>query len=118
VKPRERIDLWRADAAVLRRRGARRTAALMERLASELEEDLDEGPVELVDLARAVELSGFTRGHLRRRLKEGALVNHGTPDTPLLRVGDLPRKASRPLPSPRPAAASSRRVALMVAGRV
>jgi hypothetical protein len=118
MTPQERIDFWREDAAVLRRRGARRTAALMERLASELEEDLAErGPTELVDLARAVELSGYTRGHLRRLLNDGAVVNHGTSDDPLVRASDLPRKASRPLPTPRLGAVSSRTLALVVAGR-
>lgn len=118
MTPQERIDFWREDAAVLRRCGARRAAALIERLASELEEDLAEGgSVELVSLARAVELSGYTRGHLRRLLNDGALLNHGTSDDPLVRVSDLPRKASRPLPMPRPGAVSSRTLALVVAGR-
>lgn len=114
----ERIRLWRDDAAVLRRRGARRAATLIERLAAELEEDLAHGgPSELVDLARAVELSGYTRGHLRRMLNDGALTNHGTTAQPLVRLEDLPRKPGRPSPPPRPPAVSSRTLALMVAGR-
>lgn len=40
----------------------------------------ERGPAELVDLARAFELSGYTRGHLRRLLNDGALANHGTSD--------------------------------------
>lgn len=96
----DRIRLWRDDAAVLRRRGARRAAALLERLAAELEEDWHAHDLrgELVDLARAAELSGYTRGHLRRMLTDGALTNHGTDAKPLVCVADLLRKA-RPAPS-------------------
>ena len=99
----ERIQLWRDDAAVLRRRGARRAAALLERVAAELEEDvrgaaegatLDDAP-ELVELRAAVALSGYTRGHLRRMLVAGMLTNYGPEARPLLRIVDLPRKPGR-----------------------
>ena len=97
----DRIRLWREDAAVLRRRGARRAAALLERLAAEIEEDWcgQDARAELVDLNRAADLSGYTRGHLRRMLTEGALTNHGTDAKPLLIVADLPRKPARTIPS-------------------
>lgn len=93
----DRIKLWREDAAVLRRRGARRAAALMERLAEELEADVSAsgGAVdvpELVDMAAAVALSGYTRGHLRRMLVARTLTNYGTEPRPLFRAADLPRK--------------------------
>ena len=95
----DRIRLWREDAAVLRRRGASRAAALLERLAAELEEDVcgaDAGTAhdapELVTVAAAVGLSGYTRGHLRRMLVAGTLTNYGTTSRPLLRAADLPRK--------------------------
>ena len=94
----ERIRLWREDAAVLRRRGARRAAELLERVAAELDADLREAAEapEMVDLGRAAALSGYTRGHLRRMIASGALPNHGTPASPVLRVSDLPRKPARP----------------------
>ena len=93
----ERINVWRDDAAVLRRRGARRAAALMERLAAELEDDLRGGAAdgdapELVEIRAAVALSGYTRGHLRRMLVAGTLTNYGTDARPLFRPADLPRK--------------------------
>jgi hypothetical protein len=102
VRISERIQLWRDDAAVLRRRGARRAAALLERVAAELEEDvrgpdgapLDEVP-ELVEMRAAVALSGYTRGHLRRMLVARTLTNYGTEARPLLRAADLPRKPGR-----------------------
>ena len=86
----ERIRLWREDAAVLRRRGARRAAALLERVAAELEDDLTQPGVqpELLTLANAVEQSGYTRGHLRRLLVAGTLTNHGTEDRPLVAASD------------------------------
>jgi hypothetical protein len=96
----ERIKLWRDDAAVLRRRGAPRAAALMERLAAELEADVsgprpaDDVP-ELVELGAAVALSGYTRGHLRRMLVARTLTNYGTNARPLMRAADLPRKPGR-----------------------
>ena len=113
----DRIRLWREDAAVLRRRGARRAAALMERLAAELEEDwrAQDARAELVDLNRAVELSGYTRGHLRRLITEGALTNHGTDAKPLVIAADLPRKA-RAVPSG-PERPTLRQIAREVLGR-
>jgi hypothetical protein len=93
----DRIRLWREDAAVLRRRGARRAAALLERLAAELEEDwhAQDARAELVDLRRAVELSGYTRGHLRRMIVDGDLTNHGSDTRPLVCAAELPRKVAR-----------------------
>ncbi len=97
----DRIKLWREDAAVLRRRGARRAASLMERLAAELEDDMrsratneDDTP-ELVDMRAAVALSGYTRGHLRRMVVARTLTNYGTDARPLFRAADLPRNGTR-----------------------
>ena len=100
MKVQERIQLWRADAAVLRRRGARRAADLLERVAAELEADVHaaaagDEPPELVDMRAAVALSGYTRGHLRRMLVAGTLTNYGTERRPLFCAADLPRKPSR-----------------------
>ena len=100
---RDRIKLWREDAACMRRRGSRRAAALMERLAAELEDDHcggsddDDGEQvpELVELRAAVALSGYTRGHLRM-LVARTLTNYGTDARPLIRASDLPRKPRRP----------------------
>ena len=99
VTIQDRIKLWREDAAALRRRGSRRAAALMERLAAELEDDLrggtdDDGEQvpELVEMRAAVALSGYTRGHLRRMLVARTLTNYGTDARPLFRASDLPRK--------------------------
>jgi hypothetical protein len=105
----DRIRLWREDAAVLRRRGARRAAALMERLAEELEADVSASGAavdvpELVDMGAAVALSGYTRGHLRRMLVARTLTNYGTEARPLFRAADLPRKPGAVRLQPQPAA--------------
>lgn len=114
----DRIRLWREDAAVLRRRGARRAAALLERLAAELEADLRDATPELVDLRRAVALSGYTRGHLRRMIVDGDLTNHGTDAKPLVSAADLPRKAPRrPAYSGAPDARTRSEIADEVLGR-
>jgi hypothetical protein len=81
---------WRADAAVLRRYGCRRAAAVLERCADELDEEL--GRDVLVGLAEAEAITGYTRGHLRRLVREKTLANHGTDRAPQFRPGDLPRK--------------------------
>lgn len=103
----ERINIWREDAAVLRRWGADEVATILERAAADLEEDArrvegggglhlihstDAEPPELVELRTAVHLSGYTRGHLRRMIVGGTLTNYGTDTRPLLRAADLPRK--------------------------
>lgn len=94
---------WREDAQVLRRYGAGGRARMLERMAAELEESIMGGGDEVVDLSRAVVLSGFTRGHLRRLMHDGKLIPAGRNGRePLFRISDLPRKpghtalASRP----------------------
>jgi hypothetical protein len=88
----ERIRTWRRDAAVFRGYGDDRTADLLERLAAELEADLQDGAAEVVDMSRAVELTGYTRGHLRRLLTTDKLRNVGTPEEPTFLASELPRK--------------------------
>jgi hypothetical protein len=102
----ERIRTWRRDAAVFRDYGDIRTADVLERLASELEHDLEENASEIVDMARAVDLTGYTRGHLRRLLLGGTLRNVGTPDNPAFHISDLPRKPGCASPRPRLAPSS------------
>ena len=102
----ERIHTWRRDAAVFRDYGDIRTADVLERLAAELEHDLEENASEIVDMARAVHLTGYTRGHLRRLLLAGTLRNVGTPDSPAFHISDLPRKPGYTSPRPRLALSS------------
>ena len=61
---------------------------------------------EIVDIGRAVQLTGYTRGHLRRLLLAGTLRNVGTPDSPAFHISDLPRKPGHASPRPRLAPSS------------
>lgn len=106
---------WREDAHVLRRYGAGSRARMLERMAGELEETIAGGGDEIVDLSRAVALSGFTRGHLRRLMHDNKLIpaKHNGRE-PLFRVSDLPRKPGHSAAASRPR--TPREVALEVIG--
>lgn len=83
---------WRADAAVLRRYGAAALADLLERCAADLGSEQRARLDALVTLDEAVQLTGFTRGHLRRLCRSGKLANAGTEAAPAFRLAALPRK--------------------------
>jgi hypothetical protein len=83
---------WRADAAVLRRYGAAAVADLLERCAADLGSEQRARLDALVTLDEAVQLTGFTRGHLRRLCRSGKLANAGTETAPAFRLATLPRK--------------------------
>ena len=88
----ERAALWRAHAEILRSYGAEHIASVLEACAAQLEADERARPHAVVTLDRAVELTGFTRGHLRRLCRSGKLPNVGTNAAPAFRLADLPRK--------------------------
>lgn len=81
---------WREDAQVFRRYGAAGRARMLERIAAELEQSTQTDQSATVDLSTAVKLSGFSRAHLRRLIREGKLS--ATADGALVRACDLPRK--------------------------
>jgi hypothetical protein len=86
---------WREDAQVLRRYGVTSRARLLEQMAAELEASTAADATATVALSVAAELSGFTRAHLRRLIREGKLVTAGTEGRePQVRLSDLPRKAT------------------------
>lgn len=64
---------WRADAQVFRRYGSTGRARMLERLTAELEQSAS-AEAAAVDVTGAAELTGFTRGHLRRVFREGRLM--------------------------------------------
>jgi hypothetical protein len=88
----ERAALWRAHAEILRSYGAEHIASVLEACAAQLDADERARPHAVVSLDRAVELTGFTRGHLRRLCRSGKLPNVGTKAAPAFRLADLPRK--------------------------
>jgi hypothetical protein len=91
---------WREDAQVFRRYGAAGRARMLEVMADEVERAAGTDQAATVDLSTAAELSGFTRAHLRRLIRDGKLA--ATPDGSRVRTSDLPRKPGHTL-APAPA---------------
>jgi len=87
--------LWRRDAALLRRYGAEAQATVLEQCANEVEAEIKQNQRRRVSLDEAVEITGFTRGHLRRLLKANPpkLRNVGSEEEPCFIIAELPRKA-------------------------
>jgi hypothetical protein len=84
---------WREHAALLRRYGAEAQAAVLEQCAAEVEAEARVHDSVRVTLDRAVEITGFSRSHLRRMWREGHKVRPiGTEASPEFFLSDLPRK--------------------------
>ncbi len=96
---------WRADAAVLRRYGADDRAELVERLAAEMEAEMQAGGSETIGLEAAAELSGYSAAHVRRLLREGRLRNLGSARSPAFLADELPRKPGHVPPHTAPPSA-------------
>jgi len=92
-------ERWRAEADILRRRGASVQADVLLSCAGELDGAATEAELEALTLAQAAEESGYSVDHLARLIRQGKLRNAGRPNAPLVRRGDMPRKPSR-LPGP------------------
>lgn len=90
------VDRWRAEAKLLRRRGADPQAAVLEGCADELEHELSAGDREELTLARAAMVSGYSVAHLRRLVADGELRNVAATGPTRVRRGDLPRKPWHP----------------------
>ena len=87
------VERWRDEAAVLRRCGHERTAALNERHAGQVEVVWREYQLEPLTVSEAAAESGYSESHLYHALVEGgALRNCGQPGAPRIRRRDLPRK--------------------------
>ena len=86
---------WRAEAAVLRRRGAALQAEVLEQCAAELEADERERALEALTLEQAATESGYSYSALQKLVGSGALTNVGDKHRPRVRRGELPRKPSR-----------------------
>ena len=87
------VNHWRAHAALLRRYGADAQAAVLERCAADVEAEDQERANASVTLEEAVEMTGFSRSHLRRLWRKGDKVRRvGTDGAPLFYASELPRK--------------------------
>jgi len=91
---RELAEGWRADAVMLRKRGAAAQAEALESCAADHEQVLQEWQDEELTLHEAAEESGFSYSRLQQ-LKD---LNVGTPGSPRIRRCDLPSKPRRSRP--------------------
>ena len=89
---------WRAEADILRRRGAVAQAEALESCAIELEEYERERALEALTLEQAETESGYSYSALEKMIRRGELLNIGKRGSPRVRRGDLPKKPTRPGP--------------------
>lgn len=91
-------DIWRARAAELEPYAPPAAAAFRE-AAANLEKSMTDTLFEVLDLHDASIESGYSPGHLRRLLREGAVANAGTKGAPRIIRRNLPRKpGTAPVP--------------------
>jgi hypothetical protein len=87
-------DSFRETAACLRENGAAvQAATAWERAADEVEASLRGHGSEALTLRVAAKESGYTSGHLSRKIRDGTLPNAGEKNAPRIYRRDLPRKA-------------------------
>jgi hypothetical protein len=98
---------WRRNADLLERYG-QPGAPLLRQCAAELESAEREAADEELKLTAAAIESGYSERRLRELIEEGRIPNRGRKGAPLLRRGDLPRKAKKRAASSYDAAADAR----------
>ena len=92
------VARWRAEAEVLRRRGAESLATSLESCATELKEWAQRHQLELLTLEQASTESGYSYSALQHAVAEKRIENAGTPHRPRIRRADLPRKVQTDAP--------------------
>lgn len=98
VTPAELVARWRAQAAEYER-DRQPAAAVLERVAGELEAALARRDDEILPLPAAAAACGYSVAHLRRLVTNRQLENVSPNGRVLVRRGDLPRKpGARPGP--------------------
>lgn len=90
--PEQLPDLWREHAALLRKYGADPQASVLEQCAAEVEAERQRRECARIGLDEAVELTGYSRSHLRRLWRTGQVRQLGTQESPEFHAADLPRK--------------------------
>ncbi len=91
--PGDLVARWRAEADVLRRRGAEPLAVSLESCAKDLEQWSQAHALELLTLEQAVTESGYSYSALQHMVADGKIRNAGKPGhRPRIRRADLPRK--------------------------
>ena len=84
-------ERWRAEAVVLRKRGATAQAEVLESCADDHQQVLDGWHTEALTLRQAAEESGFSYS----TLQQAKSLNAGISGTPRIRRCDLPYKPQR-----------------------
>lgn len=86
---------WREDADRYERDGVPGHAALLRRVAAELEQVGTAGQGEALTVEDAARECGYSASQIRRLLSSGAADNVGDARGPRIRRGDLPQKAGQ-----------------------
>lgn len=86
------VERWRADAEVLRRRGAEEVARVLEGCAEELEAFLESRRLEALSLQEAAAESGYAYDTLQRMVADDRIPNAGEKGDPRIERRHLPRK--------------------------
>ena len=84
---------WRERAVLLRAHGATEAACTLQHNATELEAAMRELSDRLVTLTEASREGGYSTRQLARLIAQRKLVNRGQAHRPLLRLGEVPRRA-------------------------
>ena len=80
---------WKAEADILRRRGAGSVAAALESCVEDLQAAVCSWADEPIPLAEAAKISGKSASQLRRDVHNGKLDDLGTDERMLVRRGDV-----------------------------
>ena len=94
----ELLELWRNDAATLRKYAATTQADSIEQCAAQLSVAMREYALEALTLEAAVIESGYSYSSLQKRVASGELENAGSKGRPLIVRGQLPKKGKSPAP--------------------
>lgn len=95
VSPHALPVKWRAEADAYKRDGVPGHAALLRRVAEELEAAWREHELEALTLEQAAEESGYSYSALQKKIASGELPNAGSKHRPRVRRRDLPKKGAR-----------------------
>jgi hypothetical protein len=89
------VTKYREHAATLRTYGAELQAALLERVAGDIERAKANEQNEALTVEEAAAESHYSRDHIARLVRLGAIENVGRKGAPRIRRGDLPHRAPR-----------------------
>ena len=88
---------WREEAEFLRHRGQEDMARMVESYSGDLELEISKENSELLTIAEAATLSGYSEEHLRRLARSGDLPTTRNGDRGRIQItrGDVPKKPGR-----------------------